>query len=147
MKESWPRASADVHILKPASKMGGDVAKQEEMEKSVPEQEERRRSNDPGGDIRPLTGLASEGTEAEDDNKELASSSGCEQIQEIALFSPGFSSMAARAGWDAEALLMAALSRSPMDSESRPEILHASQIAQVDARKRDKHTPLSSARR
>jgi hypothetical protein len=81
------------------------------------------------------------------DQEDLASSSGWDQVQETALFSPGFSSVFAKAGWDAETLLMAALSQSPVNSEAGHGSQNASQASCVDARKRDKKTPLSSARR
>lgn len=84
-----------------------------------------------------------EGEAVEEQVASSSSSSNCEQPQEVALFSPGFSSAAAKAGWDAEALLMAALSRTPVASGS----LDAFQVARGDARKRDKHTPLSSSAR
>ncbi|CAM6118433.1 unnamed protein product [Calypogeia fissa] len=137
--------------------MGGDSAQAEEVEKSgdlkspsgVAEQEQQMRSSDTGVEATgPFKDQTNERREVEDDASELAgSSTGSEQVQEVGLFSPGFSTAAAKAGWDAEALLMAALCRSPMDSECRPEVLPASQSSHVDARKRDKRTPLSSARR
>jgi hypothetical protein len=81
------------------------------------------------------------------DPEDLASSSSSDQVPEAALFSPGFSSVFAKAGWDAEKLLVAALSQSPAVCGAGHEFQNASQATCVDARKRDKKTPLSSARR
>ncbi|OAE33882.1 hypothetical protein AXG93_3037s1050 [Marchantia polymorpha subsp. ruderalis] len=70
-----------------------------------------------------------------------------------ALLSPGFRSVAAMAGWDDEALMMAALNQSPavatgpqnVDECEPPCAVPDSPVCRD--RKRDKRTPLSSARR
>ncbi|KAL2635607.1 hypothetical protein R1flu_007086 [Riccia fluitans] len=115
----------------------------------------------------PLTGGTQEGTSRGNDEAmraaggkgKVASSSGGQvasssQQEAGELLSPGFRSAAALAGWDDEALMLAALNQSPAISAGSPnatnngadfEVLPESPACRD--RKRDKRTPLSSARR
>ncbi|KAL3683726.1 hypothetical protein R1sor_001748 [Riccia sorocarpa] len=97
------------------------------------------------------------GPDATDVKGKIASTSGevpsSSQPEATQLLSPGFRSAAALAGWDDEALMLAALNQSPAPAAVSPDASNNGAPCEVPynpacrERKRDKHTPLSSARR